>query len=157
MNTNSKFSVALPPFGFRIGLILNIIIMLFVLLYSIVSENTPHIAMFVLFSLLMLMPTYLMLMTKLFRIIVNGNTISVRTSFGIKYRFDVKEIACITWRTRERGYMHTEKILIFISTGKKVSAETIMVGFDDMAAFLSANVDNSKINTISHKHKSIPS
>lgn len=72
----------------------------------------------------------------------------MRTSFGLKYSFNVAEIEKIKWNIRERGSIHTEKIVIYCPGGKKLTVESIMLGFDNFSAYISANVGSDKIRIL---------
>lgn len=151
MCIKSKFSVSISPMCFSAGVLLNVVVVFIVALQIVTSETPPPAAMYFSFGLFNLVGLYSMLITKLFKVTVNGSRISVRSFIGRKYSFDVTEIVKIKWRITKRGEMHAEKILIWNASGKRLSIESLMVGFNDMETYLTANVDESKITYIRNK------
>lgn len=110
-----------------------------------VFGGSQHIALYIIFGLFALPFAYGTLLSKLFKVTVNGRKITVRKGIGGEYSFEVSEIVKVDWKIVINRMGKNEKITIRTAS-KHFSVESLMDGFDDMSAYISDNVDNNKIN-----------
>lgn len=150
LRLKNRFDVINPPTIFNLNLVLVIFFFALTVFNTIFSEP-PHHVMYICVTLMIYVPCGLaMIWTKRFRVMVDGRLITVRRAFLPKYSFDVSEIISVKWKTFDiklrRGgeNMRTESVKIK-TAGKSVSVESLMPGFDEMAAYITANVDKSRI------------
>lgn len=83
-----------------------------------------------------------------FRIVAEGEFVTVRPGFGRRYGFHVDEITRIVRKTKmDMGWEEVKKIKIY-AKHKHVSLNRSMIGIDEMDAFLMRHVAPMKfINT----------
>ena len=141
MKIKRSFTVTNPRIIFELGMILVAFFVVFVILNTIFAEP-PHLAMYVCAILFVFLPcSIVMLWSKLFKVTVKGNRITVRKGTGKKYSFDVSEIVKVDWKIVETKMGKNEKITIRTAS-KHFSVETLMNGFNNMSAYIVANVDS---------------
>jgi len=120
----------------------------------------PHIVMYIVISLFFILPASVAAMwSGLYKVTVDGSSITVRRAMGFKYSLDVSEIKRVNWRKNKvrmpaweepsgEAQVGLEVIRIYTSSGKWFSAETLMYGFEEMSQYILENVDSSKIHYI---------
>lgn len=138
------------------------LMILMLVLFTIFTEP-PHLAMYICTFLFIILPLSIAAMwSGLYKVTVNGSRITVRRATGIQYRFDVSEVKKVNWRKniiRLPAYeepsgvagVRSEVIRIYTSSGKRISIETLMVGFEEMSEYVLENVDSGKIHYISNR------
>lgn len=147
MKVRSRFTVKNPAYTFYLGLLgVGGVVLICGIQVFINKGNISFIIMLFLLPYLF-MSIWLMLMAKVFRVMVNGTKVSVRTWMGRKYHFDIFEVEHVEWKKAVSGFICTEQMKIRIRSGKKVRIESLMDGFESMSDFISANVDESKIHS----------
>lgn len=149
MKSTKCLTVTNPPVIFRLCLcILGFFVIL--VLANTLFAPPPHTAMYVCVTIFVFIPgTIAALWAKMFRIQVEGRTISVRKCLGlVNFRFSVSDIAGVEWKTTATQFGRSEKVLVTTSDGKKVSIETLMVHSEEMIRFIEENVDEMKIKRI---------
>lgn len=75
---------------------------------------------------------------------INWHLCDTFNQICVKYSFDVSEIVRVDWKIVDGGMGRNENITIRTAS-KRFSVGTLMNGFDDMSAYITANVDSSKI------------
>ena len=80
-----------------------------------------------------------------FKIIVKNKTITVKRGIGKEYSFNVNEITKVVHRINK--YNQIEKLvkITIYTKRKKVSVESLMIGMEKMASYITENVDAKKI------------
>ena len=93
------------------------------------------------------------LMARRFRIVAEGDVMTVTPGLGRAYSFPVSEIVRVLRETEpDFGWQTTKKITI--DTGyRQISLNRGMDGIDDMDAYLIRHIDREKIITKEVKHK----
>lgn len=145
MRPINRFTVICPPTIFNLGVFLIAIMVALAVIYTLTTEP-PHIVMYICFVLIILPFAIGMLYTKMFKVTVEGSTVTVRKTLGFKYSFDVSEIERIDWKISLTAMGKIEKITVR-TTKKKFTVENLMIGSDEMIAFLKENVAGGKIRT----------
>ena len=135
------------------------VMVLMMVLFTIFTKP-PHIVMYIVISLFFILPASAAAMwSGLYKVTVDGSSITVRRAMGFKYSFDVSEIKRVNWRKNRvrmpaweepsgEAQVGLEVIRIYTLSGKRFSAETLMFGFEDMSQYILENVDSSKIHYI---------
>ncbi|QNU68615.1 hypothetical protein EHE19_009560 [Ruminiclostridium herbifermentans] len=148
--TKNKFTVSLPKTYFWYMLCGTAIFVLLPVPFTI-FQGIQHVALYILCSIMSLPFIYYMAKSKLFKISVDDQKITVRNVIG-SYSLDVSEIEKVDWKISITNFGQSEKILVKTSS-KRFTIETLMEDFDRMSQYISANVDISKIKT--HKKNMI--
>lgn len=134
--------------------------------------NGFEIAMILWFTPLVIIPTIIaFIWWNMFKVTVDGNTITVRRGIGTKYTFDVSEIQQVTWKIVRNKFTMGQKPDTLSPTGKAIYNDTspfyadgqgnrnvvirtknkrfavsnVQDGFGKMSKYLKENVDSSKI------------
>lgn len=135
------------------------IMVLMMVLFTIFTKP-PHFLMYIVISLFFILPASVAAMwSGLYKVTVDGSSITVRRAMGFQYNLDVSEIKRVNWRknmVRKSAWegpsgepqVGLEVIRIYTSSGKRFSAETLMYGFEEMSQYILENVDSSKIHYI---------
>lgn len=107
----------------------------------------PHTGVILVFTVLVFIPcTLIILWAKLFKIEVRGTRVSVQRAFGmVRHHLDVSEITRVKYRNVQNQMGLNQKMTLYTSKGKIVSAETLMVNFEMLDAFIKSNVCNENI------------
>ncbi len=125
-----------------------------------IFTKPPHLVMCITTFILFIFPISIAAMwAGLYKVAVDGHSITVRRATGFKYSLDVSEIKRVNWRknkVRRPAYSEPSSeaqvglqvLRIYTSSGKRFSAETLMEGFDEMSEYILENVDSSKIHYI---------
>ena len=146
MSRTRSFSIYLSNDLFKLGLVGNIVFLFIVLMQFYSNDVSLGIGIGA-FSPGFLVCGYLMLKTKLFRVVVHGETINVRTVFR-KYSFNVSEISEVWWQVTTNGKMESSQIRILTKGGEEVKIESLMIGSEKIEKYLVEHVEADKI----HKH-----
>jgi len=140
----SKFTVTFPSFLFPLGVFL-IALMVFITILQIVINDAPYtnIWTYSLIGLGVSVGLPVIMMEKIFKITVNSNKITVRTTLGFKYSFDVSEIISVERRVSSKN-LSMERMFIKTSKGKRLKLDSFMVGYEKMIEYLSSNGKSAK-------------
>ena len=82
-----------------------------------------------------------------FRVIVCGDTVTVRQGIGKEYSFNVNEITKVVRRVNRNSDLGTMVRMTTYTKSRHVSVETLMTGCDKMESYIAENVDPQKIVT----------
>lgn len=138
-----SFKVYLPKGYSRFILTGFFIIMLVPIIFTIIDKNN-WISLIV-FFLLFCPFLFTAIWSYRFKIIVKNKTITVKRGIGKEYSFNVNEITKVVHRINK--YNQTEKLvkITIYTKRKKVSVESLMIGMEKMASYITENVDAKKI------------
>lgn len=107
-----------------------------------------HIGIYICSVVIVFIPcSIIMLWTKLFKITVNGDQITVRKGNGFKYGFHVSEIVQVDRKIVATG-MGLNEITTIRTASRHFSVETLMKNAGMFVDYILENVDSSKINVI---------
>ena len=155
----NHFTVRNQRLVFNLCLLVIGVMVLMMVLFTIFTEP-PHFLMYIVISLFFILPASVAAMwSGLYKVTVDGSSITVRRAMGFQYNLDVSEIKRVNWRknmVRKSAWegpsgepqVGLEVIRIYTSSGKRFSAETLMYGFEEMSQYILENVDSSKIHYI---------
>lgn len=138
-----SFKVYLPKGYSRFILTGFFIIMLVPIIFTIIDKNN-WISLIV-FFLLFCPFLFTAIWSYRFKIIVKNKTITVKRGIGKEYSFNVNEITKVVHRINK--YNQIEKLvkITIYTKRKKVSVESLMIGMEKMASYITENVDAKKI------------
>ena len=138
-----SFKVYLPKGYSRFILTGFFIIMLVPIIFTIIDKNN-WISLIV-FFLLFCPFLFATIWSYRFKIIVKNKIITVKRGIGKEYSFNVNEITKVVHRINK--YNQTEKLvkITIYTKRKKVSVESLMIGMEKMASYITENVDAKKI------------
>jgi len=136
----SKFTVTFPSFLFQLGVFLIALTVLVAILQIIFNSDVPytHIGVFLIVGMGVVLGLPVIMMAKIFKITVNSKKITVRTTLGFKYSFDVSEVISVERRVSSRN-LSMERMFIKTSKGKCLKLDNFMVGYEKMLEYLSNN------------------
>ena len=155
----NHFTVRNPRLGLNLCLLVIGVMVLMMVLFTIFTKP-PHIVMYIVISLFFLLPaSFAAMWSGLYKVTVDGSSITVRRAMGFKYSLDVSEIKRVNWRKNKvrmpaweepsgEAQVGLEVIRIYTSSGKRFSAETLMCGFEEMSQYILENIDSSRIHYI---------
>ncbi|MDR2589609.1 MAG: hypothetical protein LBC71_01280 [Oscillospiraceae bacterium] len=148
----SKFVVTYPAFIFPLMVFGIAIAILIVILQLVFNSDVPYNTL--LSIIFIALPTCLgipaILIVKVFKITVNTNVITVRTTLGFKYSFDISEVTYVEKRVPRKNKDFER---LFIRTSKKtLKLDTFMIGYDKMLEYLSDNGNMANSNKIINKY-----
>lgn len=155
MKSRKKFTVTNPSIVFWLYLFIVGFFVVAIILNIIFSEQFP-VSMCVCVTIFIFIPGIcVMLWSKIPKITVEGDRITVRKWTGIKYTFTVDDIIEVQCQSTETHLGLDKSFLIKIRQGKKVAISTLMNGFENMAAYIEKNVEQDKIKNTFKTIKSI--
>lgn len=147
MKKKNNFTVTNPPVLFGLNLTLIIFFSVFIIINRIFS-GPLHIGIYICSVVIVFIPcSIIMLWTKLFKITVNGDQITVRKGNGFKYSFHVSEIVQVDRKIVATG-MGLNEITTIRTASRHFSVETLMKNAGMFVDYILENVDSSKINVI---------
>jgi len=159
MNARPKITVSNPRWGLHMCLFVIMLMIIFNVLFTVFSKP-PHLAMYITTFLSFVLPCSVAAMWfGLYKVTVDGSKITVRRATGLKYCFDISEVKRVTWRKNAirmtafdepsgTTIVGLQVIRVYTMSGKRISIETMMNGFDQMSEYIEENVDQSKIHFI---------
>lgn len=105
---SAKYKITLRHSRSNIKLCLSAIALtLFINLLLTVFTKPPHLAMYIAFFVLLILPLLLAAMwLGLYKVTVNGSSVTVRRATGLTYSFDISEVKSIT--RRRNSYVSKE-------------------------------------------------
>lgn len=142
--TRNKFTLSLPKTFFGYMLCGAAIFVLLPVPFTI-FQGVQHVALYILCGIMSLPFICYMIKSKLFKISVDDQKITVRNVFG-SYSFDVSDIENVDWKITITRLGQNEKIVVKTAT-KRFTVETPMENFDKMSEYISTNVGINKIKT----------
>ncbi|MEE0060610.1 MAG: hypothetical protein UE295_07275 [Acutalibacteraceae bacterium] len=146
MKSRKKFTVTNPSIIFWLYLFIVGFFVVALILNTIFSEQFP-IAMCVCVTIVIFIPgIWAMLWSKVPKITVEGDKITVRKWTGFKYTFTVDDIIEVQCQSTDTSMGLDESFLIKTKQGKKVAIGTLMNGFENMASYIEKNVEQDKIH-----------
>lgn len=144
MSTKKRFTVTNPPIIIKLTSILILFFGGGMTINTIVS-GPLHPALYISALVIVIIPcTAALLWAALFKITVDGETITVRRGNGFKYSFHVSEIVRVDRKIVDTGMGINEKTIIKTAK-RKVAIGTLMRNADKMVKYLLENVDDNKI------------
>ncbi len=146
MNGYRNFQVTVPEQRKVVGVgLIDIMACILVIIVQVIFNHESPILMIIVFCPFCLLGIYLIMAAMLFRVQVMGGEVMVRNSFGKKYEFHISDVERVDWVLIKSNQIRNGRIKIVIRGGKKLSVEPIMVGYDEMTAYILENVAESKI------------
>lgn len=142
MNKSDKFTVSNPPILQKLILILVAMVVLINIFFTV--TDGPQAAMYISFAVFLFPFIVGMVWAKLFKVTVNGRTVSVRRGTGVKYSFDVSEITQVKRKIVYNQMGGNEKLTVKAGS-KKFAVGSLMIGFDKLSDYIDKNVDRSKV------------
>ena len=165
-----KFEVINPKQTFNMVFYLTLVLIVVTCVINAIA-NGVEIAMFVCFSLLLLPMIIAYIWMNMYKVMVDGDKITVRRGIGIKYTIDVSEIERINWKIVHNKFTQKEPMdtvnpkanivhnvmannyadnkgnenVIIRTKNRRFSVSTVMIGFSKISKYLKENVDESKI------------
>lgn len=140
-NENFKVYTSKKYLVLTICLVL-IIGILMIITVTLTKFNDLDIFIFVLFSPIFL---FLIINELLFRVIVSGVHIKVRSKWGRKYEFNLSDINMVTCEKTHSAKSGTSYFILVITETEKLRIPDIVTGFDQMAGYLLDNYDTGEI------------
>lgn len=145
MNAIYKFTLAAPKgliwyplFGTVLFILLPIPFTLF--------QGLQHVMLYILSGVLAALFGWISVYFSLYKIIVDGRSISVQKGLLKKFSLNVDDIDKVDWIISITKFGKNENITVRAGS-QKFKVETLMAGSDEMIAYLKDNVDESIIHT----------
>jgi len=145
MSTRNKFTIAAPKglIGYPIfGTVLFILLPIPFTLF----QGPQHVMLYVICGGLAALFGWLSIYFSLYKIIVDGRSISVQKGLLKKFSLNVEDIDKVDWIISITKFSKNENITVRAGS-QKFKVETLMAGSDEMIAYLKDNVDEGKIHT----------
>ena len=137
--TDENFIVTIPSVVIIIGAMAAFMSCTVMLYFTFFSDEVPHPIFYVIFGLLFWVGIYLIIKTITFKVIVQGNKITVFSAFKKPYSFTFSEIASAV-RQVKNNQKKSERILIKTSSGKRLIVENAEIGYKRFAKRIQSEV-----------------
>ena len=129
--TDDKFTVMLPRTVLGIGVVEVAMCGILILCFTLFSEEIPHPLFYIMFGLLAGLGAYLILKTVGFKVVVEGDNITVFSPLRKPYTFTFDEIVSVLRQTkpnrmREEG---SERMVIRTAAGRKLIVENVEISY----------------------------
>ena len=146
MKTINKFTIAAPKELIMYPLFGTVLFILFPIPFTL-FQGKQHVMLYILSGGFAALFGWMSLYFKLYKVIVDGRSISVQKGLLKKYSLNVEDIDKVDWITSITKFGKNENITVRAGS-QKFKVETLMAGSDEMIAYLKDNVDEGKIHTI---------
>lgn len=127
-----------------IGTLLDIVFICMGILFTIFSEETPHIIMYIIIGVFVWIGFYMIFKTLTFKLIIEDNKITVYSSFRKPYQITFDNISSVKRQVKENR-AGSERLVIKTDTNKKVIAESSAIGYRELKRIIKDNIDKSKL------------
>lgn len=144
----NKFTVYIPNLCAMIGVVGIVVFGAFILFSPIIwSDENGHfmIIFYIVFGAGVLSGVYLIIKAMRFRIVVDGERITVYPLLSKTYTFTFDDINTVVRQTKKRYEGHAERIIIRTKQGKKVIAENSFIAYFKLVDKIKGCVDSSKL------------
>ena len=146
MSTINKFTIAAPKGLIMYPLFGTVLFILFPIPFTL-FQGKQHVMLYILSGGLAALFGWLSLYFRLYKVNINGRSISVQKGLLKKFSLNVEDIDKVDWITSITKFGKNENITVRAGS-QKFKVETLMEGSDEMIAYLKDNVDEAKIHTI---------
>lgn len=126
--SDRQFVVTVPNAVLSIGILCAFMSLMVMLGFTVFSSELPPLPFYIVFGLFFWLGMYLVVKTIRFRVIVIEERINVFPAFGRAYSFSFGDIVSVIRQTKGNR-MHSERIVVKTSTGKKLIVESSEVSY----------------------------
>lgn len=126
--SDKNFAVFLPKTVAIIGAMGSLTSLAVIIPFTFFSDEQPHFIFYVVFGLLNWLGTYLIVKTFTFKVIVNGEKITVCSAFRRPYSFTFDKIISAV-RQVKRNQTKSERIVIKTANNKRLIVESSEVSY----------------------------
>lgn len=147
MGSKGRYAVTYPPLIFWLDLFIIGFFVVAIVLNTLFTPP-PHTAMYGWITAIVFIPAiWVALMTKLFRISVNGTRISVRRRLGLfRFSFDISSIVRVDVKAVDSGVGRLLSMTLHTSDNKKVNVDALMVNADKLMKLVMNSVEEDRIH-----------
>lgn len=139
-----SFKVFAPKWSGKLAAAALLIFSFIPVLFCLIDETTPVWS--IPFTMILFSPFLAaVLWVYRFRIMVRGDTITVRQGVGKEYSFHVGEITKVVRRVNRNTGLGTLNKTTIYTKSRHVSMETLMTGYEKMESYITENVAPEKI------------
>ena len=142
--TKADFTLQLPNIVFWIGF-LDALLATALLLYGVFTVETGLPLLFLLVAPIIWLGAYLMIKTRMFRVIVKGEYITVLNPLRKPYRFAFQEVESVS-RSIKSTVTQSEYLTIQTTTGKKLTVESPEIGYHKFVKRIQEEVDAARLS-----------
>jgi len=121
--SNEYFFLMLPRLFLGIGVTLSLMTLIVMIVFTVFSNELPNIIFYIIFGLFFFLGVYLVLKVLKFKVIVQGEDISVYDIFIKTYTFKFDDIVLVT-RQVKKNQLNSERMIIKTKLGKKLIVES---------------------------------
>lgn len=126
--TDENFTVMIPVTVLIIGAMCSLMSILVLIGFTFFSNEHPHFIFYMTFVLFFVVGIYLILKTIIFKIVVQGEKITVFSVFKAPYTFTFSEIVSVV-RQVKKSQTKSERLIIKTADNKKLTIESSDVSY----------------------------
>jgi uncharacterized membrane protein YjgN (DUF898 family) len=127
--SHEQFIVSLPKTFFVIGLISDLFFAVAIIGLPFISKENPHVGFCIIFGLFLWLGTFLILKAWRFRVVVNGEDITVYSIIRVPYTFTFSDIISVR-RQVKRNRIKSERIIVKTKSGRKLILESSEISYE---------------------------
>lgn len=143
--TDENFTVMIPNIVIMIGALAAFMSCTVMLCFTFFSDEVPHPIFYVTCGLLLWVGVYLIIKTLTFKVIVEGDKITVFSAFRKPYSFTFSEIVSAV-RQVKNNQKKSERIVIKTSGGKRVIVENAEINYKRFAKRIQTEVNKERLD-----------
>lgn len=136
--------VEYPKGNVFIGAFADALFIIMGILFTIFSEETPHVLMYIILGFFVWAGFYIVFKTLTFKLIIEDYKITVYSAFRKPYQITYDNISSVKRQVKGNA-AGSERMVIKTDTGKKVIAESSAVGYREFKREIKYNVDKAKL------------
>lgn len=144
-NTKNKFVVCLPKMIAGLGGTLIVMCFIVVIGFTFFDEEIPHWIFYVTFGFGIYLGAYLILKTLKWRIVVDGQNITVYPIFRSSYSFTFQDIVSVVRRVK-KNRIKSEYLTVILSSGKKIVVESAEIGYERFVAIVQEKISKEYLS-----------
>lgn len=126
--TDNKFVIMMPNILLIVGAVDAFLVSLIVLGGTFFSEEIPHPLLYILGGMFIWTGMYMVIKTILYKVVVEGNKITVYPLFRKSYTFYFSDIVSAVRKVHNNN-MQSESILVKTADGKRLNVEDLEVSY----------------------------
>lgn len=127
--SDMHFKVTVPKMVMTLGFALMLMSTLIMLCFTLFSEELPHWIFYLVLGLSILVGLYMVLKTLRFKVIVEGEKITVFSIIRRPYTFTFSEIVSAV-RQVKKNQLKSERMVIKTASGKKLIVESAEISYE---------------------------
>ncbi len=144
-NSSGCLILKFPKIFLWVGVAGVIVSAAIITMFTIFSTELPHLIFYIAFEAVFIASIFIILKTSLFKVVLQGNTITVYNVFKKTYSFEFKEIISAK-RELKGDQFNSERIVIKTSSGKKFNVTSHQSNYNEFSKKIKTNVSREHLS-----------